>query len=278
MERLRRKMERRDRAKLAMPVTAATLALARVDINGCVAVGAREARQDDTGIVGSDYPSVPTAGIMVERSVLGGDQLAASMAPETAGDDGDLLRLPGETKSIGNGPTSKADAAADNSSSNNNSVTPTVTSPPATPSENVDLSRNNTATSSTTTATTIPAVSSSSMTAKTSSLTTVANVPKTAGIPPVDVASPPSPQGRPKSSVAFYPAGDSSALCGGAPTGGMVFNDVLKALLTSTVVTADGSRVLAPTFPGISAQHELKYCGPMEAPQASALSRAISMR
>lgn len=54
--------------------------------------------------------------------------------------------------------------------------------------------------------------------------------------------------------------------------------DVLTALLTSTVMTEDGRRVLAPTFPSISALRELKYCGPVEPLQASVFERVLFAR
>lgn len=54
--------------------------------------------------------------------------------------------------------------------------------------------------------------------------------------------------------------------------------DVLAALLTSTVMAEDGGRVLVPSFPSVSALRELKYCGPVESPQASALGRVLFAR
>lgn len=54
--------------------------------------------------------------------------------------------------------------------------------------------------------------------------------------------------------------------------------DLLAALLTSTVMAEDGGRILAPSFPSISALHELKYCGPLDVSYASAVGRAISAR
>ena len=63
---------------------------------------------------------------------------------------------------------------------------------------------------------------------------------------------------------------------GGVGQGPM--RDVLAALLTSTVMTEDGGRVLVPTFPTISALQELKYCGPVEPLQASVLQRVLLAR
>lgn len=54
--------------------------------------------------------------------------------------------------------------------------------------------------------------------------------------------------------------------------------DVLAALLTSTVMTEDGRRVLMPSFPSVSALRELKYCAPLGPLQASALERALLAR
>eukprot|EP00752_Nemacystus_decipiens_P010946 g9728.t1 len=54
--------------------------------------------------------------------------------------------------------------------------------------------------------------------------------------------------------------------------------NVLEALLTSTVMTEDGRRVLTPSFPSMSALRELKYCGPLEPRQASALERVLFAR
>ncbi|CAN0099136.1 unnamed protein product [Ectocarpus sp. 4 AP-2014] len=54
--------------------------------------------------------------------------------------------------------------------------------------------------------------------------------------------------------------------------------DALAALLTSTVMGEDGRRVLAPSFPSISALCELKYSEPIGPPQASAVERAILAR
>lgn len=54
--------------------------------------------------------------------------------------------------------------------------------------------------------------------------------------------------------------------------------DVLTSLLTSTVMIEDGRRVLAPTFPSISALRELKYCGPVKPLQASVLERVLFAR
>lgn len=54
--------------------------------------------------------------------------------------------------------------------------------------------------------------------------------------------------------------------------------DALAALLTSTVMDEDGGRVLAPTFPSISALCELKYSEPIGPPQASAVERVILVR
>lgn len=54
--------------------------------------------------------------------------------------------------------------------------------------------------------------------------------------------------------------------------------DVLTALLTSTVMAEDGGRVLMPTFPSVSALRELKYCGPLEPRQVSALKRVLFSR
>ncbi|CAN0316018.1 unnamed protein product [Ectocarpus sp. 12 AP-2014] len=54
--------------------------------------------------------------------------------------------------------------------------------------------------------------------------------------------------------------------------------DALAALLTSTLMGQDGGRVLAPSFPSISAMCELKYSEPIGPPQASAVERAILAR
>lgn len=54
--------------------------------------------------------------------------------------------------------------------------------------------------------------------------------------------------------------------------------DVLSALFTSTVMGEDGGRVLAPTFPSISALRELKYTGSVGPVQASALGRVLIAR
>ncbi|CAM9557268.1 unnamed protein product [Ectocarpus sp. 13 AM-2016] len=54
--------------------------------------------------------------------------------------------------------------------------------------------------------------------------------------------------------------------------------DALAALLTSTVMGEDGGRVLAPSFPSISAMCELKYSEPIGPTQASAVERAILAR
>ena len=63
----------------------------------------------------------------------------------------------------------------------------------------------------------------------------------------------------------------------GGLRGGPV-RDVLAALLTSTVMGEDGGRVLMPSFPSVSALRELKYCGPLEPLQASALGRVLVAR
>lgn len=54
--------------------------------------------------------------------------------------------------------------------------------------------------------------------------------------------------------------------------------DALASLLTSTVMGEDGDRVLTPTVPSISALRELKYAGPMEPPQTSALGSVLFAR
>ncbi|CAB1098546.1 unnamed protein product [Ectocarpus sp. CCAP 1310/34] len=54
--------------------------------------------------------------------------------------------------------------------------------------------------------------------------------------------------------------------------------DALAALLTSTVMGEDGGRVLAPSFPSISAMCELKYSEPIGPRQASAVERVILAR
>lgn len=54
--------------------------------------------------------------------------------------------------------------------------------------------------------------------------------------------------------------------------------DALAALLTSTVMAEDGGRVLVGSFPSVSALRELKYCGPLEPVQASALKRVLFAR
>ncbi|CAN0386098.1 unnamed protein product, partial [Ectocarpus fasciculatus] len=54
--------------------------------------------------------------------------------------------------------------------------------------------------------------------------------------------------------------------------------DALAALLTSTVMDEDGGRVLAPSFPSISALCELKYSEPIGPPRASAVERVILAR
>ncbi|CAM9166284.1 unnamed protein product, partial [Sphacelaria rigidula] len=105
-----------------------------------------------------------------------------------------------------------------------------------------------------------------------------------ADMPPAEAAalasrtaptSPTSSRDRRPTLTALDP--DVLALCRQTP-GGAVVVDVLIALLTSTIVAADGTRVLAPTFPAICSHHEFKYCGPMGAPQASAISVVVHER
>lgn len=201
------------------------------------------------------------------------------------------LYVPGGAKSdTRNGPKGEADVAAENSKKNNDDA-PFLTAPPATSSNYANPSRSNNETSSTATITTVSAIINSLVHENTFSSETIENILTTAAfvaakVPPANAATraslvgtySPSPQSNSMSPVAFYPTKNSSAISGGGEAGGKAFNDVLKALLTSTVVTTDGSRVLAPTFAGISTQHELKYCGPMGASQALTLSRVISRR
>ncbi|CAN0514056.1 unnamed protein product [Ectocarpus sp. 12 AP-2014] len=71
-------------------------------------------------------------------------------------------------------------------------------------------------------------------------------------------------------------SGAEEALLRGVREGPL--RDALAALLTSTVMDEDGGRVLAPSFPSISAMCELKYSEPIGPPQASAVERAILAR
>ena len=53
---------------------------------------------------------------------------------------------------------------------------------------------------------------------------------------------------------------------------------VLATLLGSTVIAAGGERVLAASFPCISALLQLKYCGPVGPTDALALGRVLAAR
>ena len=54
--------------------------------------------------------------------------------------------------------------------------------------------------------------------------------------------------------------------------------NVLASLLGSTVIAKNGERVLATSFPCVSALRQLKYCGPVGASEALALARVLVAR